>query len=174
LPARAAYYRLEARLVERFGRLHHLGPEPDRIVTKPWIRQTGPEVRRLEGVTIARRGVDEDGDFRPGRTERKGSLVGPGQAERPEDGRDLGPGLDDSDRLQETRAERAFERVRTPNLLEQFAPGRAAAPGAGRWSVGFAGRGAGGPLAQATALVAVPAVVADLRHTVVSKNSNGC
>ena len=156
---------LEAGLVEVLARLHHLGPEPDRLVTRLWIRQTGRKVRRVEHVAVPGGGVDQDVDLGPGRTEGKGSLVGPGQAERREDCRDLGPGLDDSDRLQETRAERAFERVRTPNLLDQFPPGRAAAPGAGRWGVNRARRGAGGPLAQATALVAVPAVVADLRHT---------
>jgi hypothetical protein len=43
-----------------------------------WIRQPGRAVRQVDGVAFPRGGVDEDGDLRPGRTERKGSLMGPG------------------------------------------------------------------------------------------------
>ncbi len=106
----------EARLVEGFARLHHLGAEPDRFVTRPWIRQTGRKVRRVKHVAVARGGVDQDVDLGPGRTERKGSLVGPGQAERCEDGEDIGFRFNDGDGPQEARAERAFERVDAPRF----------------------------------------------------------
>jgi len=65
---------LETGLVERFARLHNFGAEPDRLVARLWIRQTGREVRRVEGVTIARRGVDQDVDFGPGRTRGEGTI----------------------------------------------------------------------------------------------------
>jgi len=116
-------------------------------------------------VTIARRSVDEDGDLRPGRTHGEGMIVRAEEAQGHEDGEDFGFRLHNGDRPQETRAERAFERVDAPDLLEQLPPGRAAAAGAGRWSVDRARRGAGGPLAEPVALVAVTTVVADLRHT---------
>jgi hypothetical protein len=40
---------LEARVVEFLARIHHLGPEPDRLVAWPRIRQPGREVRRRAG-----------------------------------------------------------------------------------------------------------------------------
>ena len=57
---------LGASLVKVFAWFHHLGAEPDRFVAWMWIRQIGREVRRVEGVTVARGGGDEDGDLRPG------------------------------------------------------------------------------------------------------------
>ncbi len=66
---------LKARLVERLARLHDFGAEPDRLVALLWIRQPGRKVRRVEGVTIARRGVDQDGDLRPGRPHGERMIV---------------------------------------------------------------------------------------------------
>ena len=90
--------------------------------------------------------------------------MGPGQAQGHEDGKDSGFRFDDSDGPQETRAERAFERVRAPDSLDQLPPGGPAAAWAGRWSVKLARGGPGGPLAEPATLVAVPAMGADLRH----------
>ena len=65
----------------------------------------------------------------------EGLLMVPGKAERRKDGRDFGFRFDDGDGPQEARAERTFERVRAPDLLDQLAPGAAAAARAGRRSV---------------------------------------
>jgi hypothetical protein len=53
-------------------------------------------------VAVAGGGVDQDGDLRPGRTEGKGPLVGPGQAQGHEDGKDSGFRFDDSDGLRDS------------------------------------------------------------------------
>ena len=55
----------EARLVERFARLHDFGAEPDRLAARLWIRQPGREVRRVERVKVAGGGIDQDVDSRP-------------------------------------------------------------------------------------------------------------
>ncbi len=81
----------EAGLVEVLSRLHHLRAEPERFVTWLGIRQPGRTIRRVEGVAVTRGGVDQDGDLRLGRTERKGPLVEPGQTQGHQDGEDFGP-----------------------------------------------------------------------------------
>jgi hypothetical protein len=88
---------LEAGLVEVLARLHDLNAEPDRFVARLRIRKTVREVPRVEGVTIARGGVDQDGDLRPGRPHGEGMIVRTKEAQGREDGGDLGFRLDDGD-----------------------------------------------------------------------------
>jgi len=150
---------LEASLIEVLARFHDLRAKPDRRVTGLWIRQSGREVRRVDRVAIARGGIDENGNLRPGWPVGEGLLMGPGKAERREDCRDFGFRLDDGDGPQEPRAKRTAQRVGAPDLPDQLAPSGASAAGSRRRSVGLAGHRAGGPLAQAAGLVAVPSVI---------------
>ncbi len=98
---------LNARLVERSARLHDFGAEPDQLVARLWLWQNGREVRQFEGTTIARRGVDRDGDLRLGRTHGDALIVQAEETHGREDGNNLGFHLDDSDGPQQAGAERA-------------------------------------------------------------------
>ena len=83
-------------------------------------------------------GIDEDGDLRPERTEGNRPFVGPDQAQGQEDSENFGLDLDDGDGPQEAGAEGAAQGFGAPDLLDQFAPGGAAASRTGRWSVNLA------------------------------------
>ena len=87
----------------------------------------------------------------------------PRLAQGPEDGEDFDLRFDDGDGAEEPAANRTAQGVGTPDFLDQFAPGAAAAFGAGGRSVSLPAGAGGVLLAQTAAAIAVPAVVADLR-----------
>jgi len=148
------------------GRLH-FRPLADRFVARRWIRQPRFEWRRVDRIGAAGVGGHRHGDFGNGRAEGKGAVKGPREPERGQHGVNLGGGFYDGAGPEQPGAERAFQRVRAPNALDQLAPAGAASA---RWRRECGGRRTvsggvdGGGGTEAAALVAIPAVVAHERH----------
>ena len=94
------------------------------------IREPGRRVGRGERIQGTGGGVHQHGDFRARWAGRERSLVRAREAERDEEGEDVGFCFDDRDGPQQAGAQWAAQRVGTPDLLDQVAPGAAGALGA--------------------------------------------